>query len=372
MAPSLPNAFTLYSLPNAFTLYSNKYARHVSFTAPEQGEGALSCGSMAIGQALTFITEPANGRQDGFVHIKCYDNDKYLMSKDGLYVVASGNEKNEDRSVRDCTMFRRPFADGGNRNIISLQHAYQSKLIHLLGDMYGLLAVITINFRPGEPKSSTEVALFTIKEVPDPRPVVESEITDVKFDIERAKIYGERPIQLAMGKAANDDDNNNNNNNNNNKDVALSYPKTETSTWKVTSSSSSSNNVAIKLKSAIPVIVDDGKVGLPPAAVKDFSGPYEWGKTLESTSAVNTTYKVVVPPRAVAFVTLTATQASFDVPFSYTQRDTLANGTTSSTSQKQGGTYTGLGLFNFRYEAEFWSKDKLLDDGRDNPQGYLT
>ncbi|GFY94418.1 hypothetical protein Acr_09g0008640 [Actinidia rufa] len=83
----------------------------------------------------------------------------------------------------------------------------------------------------------------------------------------------------------------------------------------------------------------------------EFSGAYQWGETQSSTTVMETVYKVTVPPMTMVKVSLLATKGSCDVPFSYSQRDTLINGQ-QTTHHMDDGVYTGMNCFNFKYETK--------------------
>ena len=63
-----------------------------------------------------------------------------------------------------------------------------------------------------------------------------------------------------------------------------------------------------------------------------------------------------VPAMTKVTVTMTATQASCDVPFSYTQRDILTNGKYVIYNLDD-GVYKGVNAFNFKYQTK---EEKLV------------
>ncbi|KAI9078668.1 hypothetical protein K1719_039417 [Acacia pycnantha] len=131
----------------------------------------------------------------------------------------------------------------------------------------------------------------------------------------------------------------------NNAEVKLSYTETKSSTWNA--------NVSLKLgvktsfQTGVPLIAK-GKIEIS----AEFSGAYEWGETNKTSSTIlETVYKVIVPPMTKVTVSLLATMGSCDVPFSYTQRDTLTNGQ-QVTYNMDDDIYTGMNSFNFKYETK--------------------
>ncbi|CAK9328581.1 unnamed protein product [Citrullus colocynthis] len=103
------------------------------------------------------------------------------------------------------------------------------------------------------------------------------------------------------------------------------------------------------IKSSIPIIFDDKVViGLK------FSGEYEWGETKNFTKKVEAVHKVLVQPLTKVRVNLVVTQASYDVPFTYTQNDTLFSGQ-RITMNMEDEIYKGINLYDFKFETEFES-----------------
>ncbi|KAE9448825.1 hypothetical protein C3L33_19265, partial [Rhododendron williamsianum] len=104
--------------------------------------------------------------------------------------------------------------------------------------------------------------------------------------------------------------------------------------------------VKTNIQTGIPLIVE-GKVEL----FTEFAGNYQWGETMSTENQVETEYTIKVPPMSKVMVSLLATMGSCDVPFSYTQRNTLMNGK-QVICNLDDGIYTGINSFNFVYETE--------------------
>ncbi|GFY94440.1 hypothetical protein Acr_09g0008860 [Actinidia rufa] len=127
-------------------------------------------------------------------------------------------------------------------------------------------------------------------------------------------------------------------------DMKLSYTDTKSRTWN--SNLSLKVGVETSVQTGIPHLAE-GKVTIS----GEFSGAYQWGETQSSTTVMETVYKVTVPPMTMVRVSLLATKGSCDVPFSYTQRDTLINGR-QTTHLMDDGVYTGMNCYNFKYETK--------------------
>ncbi|KDP31682.1 hypothetical protein JCGZ_15007 [Jatropha curcas] len=82
---------------------------------------------------------------------------------------------------------------------------------------------------------------------------------------------------------------------------------------------------------------------------------YEWGTTIDGSLQLTKTIPVSVPPMTKTTVSLLATLGSCNVPFSYTQQDTLTDGNLD-VSVKHDGVYSGVNCFKFRTET---SEEKL-------------
>ncbi|KAK8548370.1 hypothetical protein V6N13_054821 [Hibiscus sabdariffa] len=80
----------------------------------------------------------------------------------------------------------------------------------------------------------------------------------------------------------------------------------------------------------------------------EFQTEVEWGETKISTTVVEVVQKVVVPAKTKMTVNLVATKGTYDVPFTYMQRDTLYDGSTY-TSEIEGNTYTDSNYYNINF-----------------------
>jgi hypothetical protein len=146
-------------------------------------------------------------------------------------------------------------------------------------------------------------------------PVVSRQICNVVFDLAEPRIYGRSVVTMATASAVNGTTSNNT------AKLTMEYTDAEKRTWGFT--------VTLKLGvvdaticSGVPVIVADGSVEVS----AEFSGSYTWGSPVDKETTQKVAYEVTVPPKTKVTVASTATRAFCDVPFSYTQRDTLVDG----------------------------------------------
>ncbi|XP_022150378.1 natterin-2-like [Momordica charantia] len=169
-------------------------------------------------------------------------------------------------------------------------------------------------------------------------PILEREIYDINFHPADSRIYDQTVLVMATGNGTNRTEVPNTMN------LNLSYIETESSTW--SSSISIKLGVKTSIETGIPRIVD-GKVEVS----SEFTGSYQWGKTITKTQTIGSTYQITVPPKTTVIVSLLATTGKCDVPYSYSQRDTLINGEIKY-YEMDDGVYHGVNSYNFTYETK--------------------
>ncbi|KAA8544868.1 hypothetical protein F0562_019737 [Nyssa sinensis] len=148
--------------------------------------------------------------------------------------------------------------------------------------------------------------------------VLSRTIYNVNYHLMDASIYSQSVLTMANGTATN--------------------RTQEPSTYEL--------GIKTSIQTGVPLIAE-GKIEIE----AEFTGEYQWGQTNESSTGVETVYTVTVPPMTMVKVSLLATKGSCDVPFSYSQRDTLISGQ-KITSTMDNGVYTGINCFNFKYETQ--------------------
>ncbi|BFG33226.1 hypothetical protein CerSpe_195000 [Prunus speciosa] len=134
--------------------------------------------------------------------------------------------------------------------------------------------------------------------------------------------------------------------------ISLVYKDKRTSTWNTSADDVSFTAfIQTTLTSDTPYVVQDEGVRI--RVLGNFNGDYKWGKRLESETTIERRFPVVVKPKSRVKVILRATTASCDIPFSYSQRDTLISQTPAIiTCLKEGGLYSGESLYNFYHTTE--------------------
>uniref|UniRef100_A0A0A0KD53 Aerolysin-like C-terminal domain-containing protein n=1 Tax=Cucumis sativus TaxID=3659 RepID=A0A0A0KD53_CUCSA len=167
-------------------------------------------------------------------------------------------------------------------------------------------------------------------------PIISREIYNIRYRTMDAKIYDEQVLTMATEEAINSSS----------KEtvmaVSLKYLEEKSKTWE--SSLTVGVGIETSIKAGIPEILDtEIKVSY------NFEANYTWGETISESREVTATYTVPVPPNTRMKVTLLATKAKCDIPFSYTQRDLLRNGRRVEI-ECDDGLYTGVYTFKFDYQ----------------------
>ncbi|XP_027361280.1 uncharacterized protein LOC113869245 [Abrus precatorius] len=122
--------------------------------------------------------------------------------------------------------------------------------------------------------------------------------------------------------------------------VSFLYKETKTQTWNA--SHAWSMEVSTTIKTGIPFLAD-GAINVGAS----YTGAFSWGETIEQSTETRTNLTVNVSRMATTKVTLIVTKGAIDVPFSYTQRDTLFSGKIV-TSRFDDGLFTGV-TTSFKY-----------------------
>ncbi|XP_051230462.1 uncharacterized protein [Lolium perenne] len=169
--------------------------------------------------------------------------------------------------------------------------------------------------------------------------VVSREIYDVVFDLSGTRVYGKTSVVgMATASAHNDDTASSTT-----AELTLECRHTERRTW--ASSVTMSLGVTAKIHAGVPHVAAGGNMEV---AEDELSGLYSWGSSMEKETRKDVAYQVTVPPKTKVTVTMVATRAYCDVPFSYKQRDTLFDGQ-QVTHDMNDGLYTGENCFDFEY-----------------------
>ncbi|KAI3845606.1 hypothetical protein MKX03_015722 [Papaver bracteatum] len=204
------------------------------------------------------------------------------------WITASHPHPVEDRSSVNCTLFQPVFQVSNSNRIVRLRHVNTG---------------------------------FNIEE-----PVDSRTISNVRYRLSDARIYNERTTGLITDEAVN----------------RLHVPVT--SELNLTETVTNTTNWSRSVTLTIGVTIS-GSAGIPFVA-----NSWDWGTTSEETQEVGSVRTVDVPPMSRVRGTLMATRLSFDVPFTYTQRDVMKNGKIK-VYQKDDGLFTGHNGYGYYYEV---------------------
>ncbi|KAM5559060.1 hypothetical protein ABKV19_020612 [Rosa sericea] len=178
--------------------------------------------------------------------------------------------------------------------------------------------------------------------IPEARLVVEELVRsrliyNVNFNLLDSRIYAGNP-EIATGQ-----DFENKTSLPQTMELTFTYTQTRTSTWNATVWTTA--GVSTTFRTGIPFIAA-GEI----TTSLEVTSTYEWGRSYEDIESREDKITVTVPPMTHVTVSRIETRGSCDVPFSYTQQDTLYNWETS-VYQKHDGLYRGVNSFNIHYQA---------------------
>ncbi|KAL6145340.1 hypothetical protein ACLB2K_056028 [Fragaria x ananassa] len=163
-------------------------------------------------------------------------------------------------------------------------------------------------------------------------------IYNVNFNLLDARIYSNEP-ELVTGQSFN-------NVTSLPQNMELTYTYTlskSTSTWNATVSTTV--GVSTTFRTGVPFIAHSEI-----STSLETTTTYEWGRSYTEDETRTDTIAITLPPMSGVTVSRIETRGSCDVPFSYTQEDTLYNWEKKE-YQKHDGLYRGVNSFNIHYQA---------------------
>ncbi|PPD66723.1 hypothetical protein GOBAR_DD36402 [Gossypium barbadense] len=169
-------------------------------------------------------------------------------------------------------------------------------------------------------------------------PVLSRKIYNLRYDIENALVYNKKVLVLAENSATN------RTTQANTLDVKLSYTETNTSTWLAHFTLGLETKATFEV--GVPLI---GKAGVEISS--KLEAGIEWGETKTTTTVMEANHQAHVPPMTKVTVYLSMSHGTCDVPFVFTQKDTLYNGTVVTTDVT-GNTFTGANYYNIQYDTK--------------------
>ncbi|KAL6142643.1 hypothetical protein ACLB2K_060920 [Fragaria x ananassa] len=191
-------------------------------------------------------------------------------------------------------------------------------------------------------ESWTENAHWAQTIVPEARFLLEELVRsrliyNVNFNLLDARIYSNEP-ELVTGQSFN-----NVTSLPQNMELTFTYTQSKTSTWNATVSITV--GVSTTFRTGVPFIAD-GEI----STSLETTTTYEWGRSYTEEETCTDTIAITTPAMSRVTVSRIETRGSCDVPFSYTQEDTLYNWEKKE-YQKHDGLYKGVNSFNIHYQA---------------------
>ncbi|MCL7026491.1 hypothetical protein MKW94_017461 [Papaver nudicaule] len=168
--------------------------------------------------------------------------------------------------------------------------------------------------------------------------VLSRSIYNIVFRKNDGRIYDQTEIIMASGEVVN------RTNVEDTVELKLSYEDTQTSSWNF--SGSLTLGIKVTWEAGIPKIFE-GEIEISGSITLGL----QYTTTTTTTRVAEAVYKVNVPARTRVKVSLKATKGKCDVPYSYTQCDTLTNGEIE-TYRKDDGVFTGTNCYHLSYETE--------------------
>ncbi|KAL2892834.1 Natterin-2 [Bienertia sinuspersici] len=162
---------------------------------------------------------------------------------------------------------------------------------------------------------------------------------EVNFRLMDARIYHQKPLTVASVTVPN------NTHLQHEIVTGLSYTQTQISTWNNTLSLTVGGSVAIK--TGIPII-SEGKFEVYGSVTESI----EFGKSKDFSKQVSPEYRVPVPPMTKVIVKVIATEAKYDIPFSYIQTDLYPTGE-RVVQELDDGIYKGVESYDFHFVTEY-------------------
>ncbi|KAJ4851254.1 hypothetical protein Tsubulata_043568 [Turnera subulata] len=305
--------------------------KHVAFKG-DDGK-YLSCGSIkgSLKFKSTDVHDPSVWNEifitpDGTIRVKSNHAGKFWQRRKNNWILADAEETSSVDYNSD-TLFRPVKVIGDNK--IALCNLGNKKYCQRLeeGTSYSCLSATA--------STTASEARMEFKEL-----VISRHISRVHFRLKEAKIYGKAPIILT------EEEYENTTSKSATKHINIPLEHTLRGSWGSIASYKSSD-VETSIRSGIPVMGEAGTLDIS----GEYSGEYKWGETRDhSTNVKEAVYNVSVPPRSRVFAKVYAMEASYDVPFTYTQGDTLVSGA-KRVDHMEDGIYSGFHRYDIKFES---------------------
>uniref|UniRef100_A0A0A0K970 Agglutinin domain-containing protein n=1 Tax=Cucumis sativus TaxID=3659 RepID=A0A0A0K970_CUCSA len=302
----LPKYVTFKNGDKFLAAYPYNYTTYLQFNAHDVGDPRVSQEVFNVG--------------DGTIRIK-NESTKMFWRRDPNWIKADSDDQTEN----DKNTLFWPIKIAKNK--VALRNVANGMFCR------NLSADGKSNFLNSNIDSITQDAELEIVD-----PIISREIYNIQYRTMDARKYDAQVLTMAAEEAINTSP----------KEaimtVSLRYQEEKSKTWE--SSLTIGVGIETSIKAGVPSLFEtEIKVNYT------FEGSYKWGETIQESKEVTGTYTVIVPPNTKMKVTLLATKAKCDIPFSYTQRDLLRNGRKVERVCDD-GLYTGVYTFNFNYQSK--------------------
>ncbi|KAG4156647.1 hypothetical protein ERO13_D02G009400v2 [Gossypium hirsutum] len=258
--------------------------------------------------------------KNGDIRIKPVSSDKFWRRSPNWIWADSNDTKGTDKD----TLFRAFKVDSKTIALLNFGNNNFCKRLTTEGKTSCLNAAVP---------SITREAFLMVQE-----PVLSRQIYNLRYDTENARVYNEKVLVVAKNSATN------RTTQANTLDVKLSYTETSTSTWLAHLTLGLETKATFQV--GVPLI---GEAGVEISS--KFETGIEWGETKTTTTMMEVNHQVHVPPMTKVTVNLLMSHGVCDVPFVFTQKDTLYNGTVVTTDVI-GNTFTGTNYYNIQYDTK--------------------
>ncbi|XP_026438512.1 uncharacterized protein LOC113337035 [Papaver somniferum] len=264
--------------------------------------------------------------RDGGIRLKNTHFGTYWTDMDSVCFVRLQKADHEDHDTK--TIFLPVKFDGNRIRIRSFKNGNFCKRYDASYWSYSNKTCLATTYKYGEQPCHMEIE----------EPVLARTISNVIYQLTSARIYDERTDALIT------DDSRNKTLHPQTSEVNLKTTVTNTTNWRT--SVSIKQGVKMTGTYGVPK-VNSGSLEISREATKSWNQE----KTETEIIEVGCVRTVTVPPMSRVKTSLMATRCSYDIPFSYTQRDVLMNGNTRVCT-KNDGLFKGESGYNYNYEMD--------------------
>ncbi|KAI3919362.1 hypothetical protein MKW92_016620 [Papaver armeniacum] len=275
-----------------------------------------------VGDNTSYYIYEVSPSRDGGIRLKSrYYNDRYWTVMDNSWVLL----KQASTTVHDISTVFLPTIKDGNRIVLrSLKNGYICKR-HSDSKKTSCLAALDAY--------ADEYSNMEIEE-----PITSRKIKNVIYRLADARIYNEKTAAIVT------DDSSNRTNLPQTSELNLKTTVSNTTNW----STSQSVKAGIKITGTFGIPLPGASGSLEIST--EFTKSWDSGETKTESLEVGSVRTVTVPSMKRVKASLMATRVSYDIPFSYTQRDILMDGS-KIVSKKYDGIFRGNNGYNYKYDV---------------------